>query len=191
MVLTAPWDGHGMTATQSHGFEFRDFPVARIAGPGTGARSLTRQALSSDPVHAVIPGIVEAAMATARDQLSQRASKMRPYEQVEWTNAEQEAWLLVQAYEGMLRAVETSPKPQRQVLVGKTAAARLAEDCLRRLTRIMGGGRSPGTLPSVSGSRMSGRWDFSGLRGASRMTRCLRHRSLRADRISVGEIKKW
>ena len=33
-------------------------------------------------------------MATARDQLSQRASRMRPYEQVEWTNAEQEAWLL-------------------------------------------------------------------------------------------------
>ena len=65
-------------------------------------------------------------MATARDQLSQRASGMRPYEQVEWTNAEQEAWLLMQAYEGMLRAVETSPKPQRQVLLGKTAAARLA-----------------------------------------------------------------
>ncbi len=34
MKLTAPWDGHGMTATQSHGFEFRDFPVARIAWPG-------------------------------------------------------------------------------------------------------------------------------------------------------------
>ena len=65
---------------------------------------------------------------------------MRPYEQVEWTNAEQEAWLLDQAYEGMLRAVETSPNPQRQVLLGKTAAAGLAEDCLRRLTRIMGGG---------------------------------------------------
>ena len=79
-------------------------------------------------------------MATARDQLSQRASKMRPYEQAEWTNAEQEAWLLLQAYEGTLRAVETSPKPQRQVLLGKTAAARLVEDCLRRLTRIMGGG---------------------------------------------------
>ena len=65
---------------------------------------------------------------------------LRPYEQVEWTNAEQDAWLLEQAYEGMLRAVETRPNPQRDVLLGKTAAAGLAEDCLRRLTRIMGGG---------------------------------------------------
>ena len=139
--LTAPWDGHGMTATQSHGFEFRDFPVARIAWPGNW-RALADAAgpFIGTLFTAVIVGIVEAAMATARDQLSQRASKMRPYEQVEWTSAEQEAWLLMQAYEGMLRAVETSPKPQRQVLLGKTAAARLAEDCLRRLTRIMGGG---------------------------------------------------
>jgi hypothetical protein len=45
-----------------------------------------------------------------------------------------------QAYEGMLRAVETDEAPLPTVLLGKTAAARLAEDCLRRLTRIMGGG---------------------------------------------------
>jgi alkylation response protein AidB-like acyl-CoA dehydrogenase len=40
----------------------------------------------------------------------------------------------------MLRAVETAANPLRTVLLGKTAAAELAEDCLRRLTRIMGGG---------------------------------------------------
>src|SRR5687767_10716838 len=40
MTLTAPWDGHGMTATQSHGFEFRDFPVSRVAWPGNW-RALT------------------------------------------------------------------------------------------------------------------------------------------------------
>ena len=44
-----------------------------------------------------------------------------------------------QAYE-MLRAVETGPAPFRTVVLGKTAAAGLAEDCLRRLTRILGGG---------------------------------------------------
>jgi alkylation response protein AidB-like acyl-CoA dehydrogenase len=65
---------------------------------------------------------------------------MRPYEQVEWVNAEQDAWLMRQAYEGMLRAVETQSQPLPVVLLGKTAAARLAEDCLRRLARIMGGG---------------------------------------------------
>ena len=35
MKLTAPWDGHGMTATQSHGMAFEDFPAdaIRLAGP--------------------------------------------------------------------------------------------------------------------------------------------------------------
>ena len=88
----------------------------------------------------MILGVVEAAMATARGALADRADSLRPYEQVEWVNAEQDAWLMRQAYEGMLRAVETQPEPLPAVLLGKTAAARLAEDCLRRLTRIMGGG---------------------------------------------------
>ena len=69
-----------------------------------------------------------------------RADSLRPYERVEWINAEQDAWLVEQAFEGMLRAVETGANPLRTVLLGKTAAAGLAEDCLRRLTRIMGGG---------------------------------------------------
>jgi hypothetical protein len=65
---------------------------------------------------------------------------LRAYEQVEWANAEQEAWLMRQAYEGMLRAVETEPLPLRSVLLGKTACAGLAEECLRRIVRVMGGG---------------------------------------------------
>lgn len=141
MRLTAPWDGHGMAATQSHGFEFQDFPVTRMAWPGNW-RGLADAAgpFIGTAFTAVILGVVEAAMAAARSQLSQRASALRAYEQVEWTNAERDAWLLEQAYEGMLRAVEGGANPLRQVLLGKTAAAGLAEDCLRRLTRIMGGG---------------------------------------------------
>ena len=139
--LTAPWDGHGMAATQSHGFEFRDFPITRIAWPGNW-RLLADAAgpFVGSMFTAVILGIVETAMATARAQLSQRADSLHPYERVEWINAEQDAWLLEQAYEGMLRAVETGANPLRTVLLGKTTAAGLAEDCLRRLTRIMGGG---------------------------------------------------
>ena len=87
----------------------------------------------------MILGVVESAMEEASAQLRRRSS-LRPYEQVEWSNAEQEAWLLRQAYEGMLRAVETEPTPLRTVLLGKTAAAGLAEECLRRLTRLLGGG---------------------------------------------------
>ena len=44
-----------------------------------------------------------------------------------------------QAYEGMLRAVEAEPAPLRSVQLGKTACAGLAEECLRRIVRIMGG----------------------------------------------------
>ena len=35
MTLLAPWEGHGMTATQSHGMAFDGFPAARFAWPGS------------------------------------------------------------------------------------------------------------------------------------------------------------
>jgi alkylation response protein AidB-like acyl-CoA dehydrogenase len=139
--LIAPWDGHGMIATQSHGMMFEDFGgTRRSAWPGNW------QALSSAAAPfvgslftAVILGVVEAAMAEARAHLEKKKDSLDPYEQVEWSNAEMDAWLMRQAYEGLLRAVETEPVPLRSVLLGKTTAAKLAEDCTRRLSRIIGG----------------------------------------------------
>lgn len=140
MTLVAPWDGHGMTATQSHGMAFVDFPATRVAWPGNWRAFLDAAGpMDGTLFTAVILGVVESAMEAASEQLRRRTS-LRPYEQVEWSNAEQDAWLLRQAYEGMLRAVETEPAPLRTVLLAKTAAAGLAEDCLRRITRILGGG---------------------------------------------------
>src|SRR5215468_713558 len=55
---------------------------------------------------AVIVGIVETAIEAARQQVARRRETLRAYERVEWTKAEQEGWLIQQAYEGMLRAVE-------------------------------------------------------------------------------------
>ena len=140
MTLTAPWDGHGMTATQSHGMTFADFPAHRVAWPGNW-RALSDNAgpFIGTIFTAVVLGIVEAAIGAASDQLGKRKGALRAYEQVEWANAEQEAWLMRQAYEGMLRAVETEPAPLRSVQLGKTACAGLAEECLRRIVRIMGG----------------------------------------------------
>jgi alkylation response protein AidB-like acyl-CoA dehydrogenase len=141
MTLLAPWDGHGMTATQSHGMAFDGFPATRFAWSGSW-RPIVDAAgpFVATTFTAVILGVVEAAIETARGALAGKAQSLRPYEQVEWANAEQDAWLMRQAYEGMLRAVETQPTPMPAVLIGKTAAARLGEDCLRRLTRVMGGG---------------------------------------------------
>jgi alkylation response protein AidB-like acyl-CoA dehydrogenase len=146
--LIAPWDGHGMTATQSHGFMFEGVTAERMAWPS----NLETIALSASPFvgaafTAVILGIVDEAIDTARAEIGPRSSELRAYEQVEWVRAETEAWSAAQIFEGMLRAVETRPDPHRYVVMGKTAIAELAESVLRRLCRIVGGGtfarRSP------------------------------------------------
>jgi hypothetical protein len=69
-----------------------------------------------------------------------KPAELRAYEQVEWERAQLEAWLIEQAFAGMLRAVETTSDARREVLQGKTAIAELAEQILTRLARILGGG---------------------------------------------------
>ena len=139
MRLTAPWDGFGMTATQSHAMTFTDFPATRVAWPDLAARMA---ALPPGFVPclftAVIVGIVEEALATAERQLGPRHASLRAYEQVEWTRARTEGWLIQQAYEGMLRATETANG--QGTLLGKTAVAELAEALLARLSKVIGGG---------------------------------------------------
>jgi alkylation response protein AidB-like acyl-CoA dehydrogenase len=137
--LIAEWDGQGMTATQSHSLCFKDFPATRIAWPN----HLTDISARSGPLigcmfAAVIVGIVDAAMAFAREKL--KPNQLRAYEQIEWERAQLEAWLVEQAFGGMLRAVETLSDARRDVLQGKTAIAELAEQILTRLSRVLGGG---------------------------------------------------
>lgn len=141
MKLTAPWDGHGMIATQSHGFAFESFPTMRVAWPGNlRALAAASGAFIGCAFTAVIVGIVETAISAARQQLESRQSSLRAYEKVEWTRAELDGWLIQQAFEGMLRAVESGGDPRRDVLQGKAAIAELAESALGRLCRVMGGG---------------------------------------------------
>jgi len=93
--------------------------------------------------------VFDEAVALARAQLGPRRDGLRAYEQVEWSRAELEHWLAVQAYEGALRAVETGDAGAALVgaLRAKTAVAELAEQSLRRITTVLGGGtfsrRSP------------------------------------------------
>lgn len=139
--LLAGWDGHGMIATQSHAMDYDDFPATRLAWPSYSRKAAGGPAggLGGCPFAAVIVGIVEVAVDTAREQLARRRGALRPYEQVEWTRAEMEAWLIQQAYAGMLRAMEHGPD-RRGSLFGKTAIAELAESALSRLCKVMGGG---------------------------------------------------
>jgi alkylation response protein AidB-like acyl-CoA dehydrogenase len=150
MKLIAEWDGHGMAATQSHAFMFEKMPVVRSAWHG-GLTSIAAASFgfAGCAFAAVIVGIMDVAMETARQQLQGKEASMRPYERVEWARAEMEHWLIVQAYEGMLRAVESAPAGGTPlgVVQGKTAIAELAESAMGRVCKVVGGGtfhrRSP------------------------------------------------
>ena len=72
--------------------------------------------------------------------LAERSETLGAYDRIEWSRAETEGWLVTQAYEGMLHAVETRPNALRDVILAKLAIAELAESLTGRLCRIMGGG---------------------------------------------------
>jgi hypothetical protein len=98
---------------------------------------------------AVVLGVLDEAVATARSQLGPKADTLRPYEQVEWARAEQDHWLAAQAFDGAMRAIESGDHAAaiHASLRAKEAVADLAEATLLRITRVLGGGtfsrRSP------------------------------------------------
>jgi len=141
VTLTATWDGHGMAATQSHAMTFNEFPVTRIAWPGQ-FRLIQENtgALTQCCFTAVIVGVTEVALETARRQIAPRRDNLRAYERVEWTKAELEGWLIQQAYEGMLRAMDQDRERRFHAVQAKTAIAELAESVLRRIGKVIGGG---------------------------------------------------
>ena len=142
MQLIAPWDGHGMAATQSHAFEFDHYPATRFAWPRELRNATVRGAGAPVSCYftAVIAGVVDSAMAAARPQIERKRSSLRPYELVEWARAENEAWLIEQALEGMLRAVEARGSDALlETLRGKTAIAELAESVMARICKVIGG----------------------------------------------------
>jgi len=65
---------------------------------------------------------------------------MRSYERAEWARVEMEAWLVRQAYEGMLREVEMGRSSGRNSLLAKETIAELAESILLRISKVIGGG---------------------------------------------------
>jgi alkylation response protein AidB-like acyl-CoA dehydrogenase len=150
MQLVAEWDGAGMAATQSHAMRLEGCPAVRMAWDGPVEDiTLAAAPLITNLFTAVVLGILDEAVGTARAQLQPKASGLRPYEQMEWARAELDHWMAVQAFEGSLRAVE-SGDPLAGLYAGiraKQGVAELAEACLSRIARVIGGGsfarRSP------------------------------------------------
>ncbi len=139
--LAAPWDGHGMAATQSHALTFSEFPITRFALQGK-PQALIQAVRGCNQCYyaSVISGIVQEALDTARADLSRRKERLHHFELTEWAHWEREGWLLRQAYEGMLRSVERGQATRKDILMGKLAIAELAESVLTRICRVMGGG---------------------------------------------------
>lgn len=150
LTLTAEWDGMGMAATQSHAMRLVGAPAVRLAWSGE-LDPITRAAgpFVASLFTAVIVGVLDEAIAAAREQLGKKADQLRAYEQIEWSRAELDHWVAVQAYEGALRAIEGGdPATAIHAAVrAKQAVADLAETALLRITRVLGGGtfsqRSP------------------------------------------------
>ena len=148
--LIAPWDGMGMAATQSHAMRLEGAAAVR----GAWNRSIDEITMAAGPFNAtlftaVVLGVLDEAVRTARRQLAPKADSLRPYERVEWSRSEADHWLAVQAYEGSLRTIETGDQIAQlhASIRAKQSVAELAEDTLSRLTRVLGGGtfsaRSP------------------------------------------------
>jgi alkylation response protein AidB-like acyl-CoA dehydrogenase len=140
--LLAEWDGMGMAATQSHAMRLEACPATRMAwdGPITDL-TVAAAPLVANLFTAVVLGVLDEAVATARAQLAPKAAQLRAYEQVEWSRAELEHWLAVQALEGALRTVATGDhgRAVHATLRAKQGVAELAESALTRLARVIGG----------------------------------------------------
>jgi alkylation response protein AidB-like acyl-CoA dehydrogenase len=148
--LVGEWDGMGMAATQSHAMRLEGAPGVRLAWDGP----LDPIVRAAAPVNAglftaVVLGVLDEAVALARQQVGGRAEQLRAFERVEWSRAEMDHWLARQAYHGALRAIEAD-RPGAGLyaaLRAKESVADLAEQVLLRLTRVLGGGtfsqRSP------------------------------------------------
>jgi len=140
--LVREWDGYGMKATQSHSFRFDDVAATRIAWPRhheSFARATTVFDLCA--FSAVAVGVVQAAFAEGRPRTE------RSFERIEWAQARVELWLIDQAYEGMLRTVESGDHARATGVQGKVAIAQLAERALDRLCRVHGGPAYSRALP--------------------------------------------
>ena len=132
-----------MMSTNSQAFEFKDFPATRVAWPGHQAELMAANSgLGGMSWSSCIAGVVDAAMDYTRQRLREartQGSNLRAFVQVEWTRAEQDAFLIERAWEGMLRSMEQGVIDRRAILMTKECVARLSESVLSRLCKLSGG----------------------------------------------------
>jgi alkylation response protein AidB-like acyl-CoA dehydrogenase len=147
-TITRRWDGVGMKATQSHAVFLDGAEATALAWPGAiGFSSQAAGTLGLSMFCGVIKSVVDAAILEADRRLSSKT--LRAYEDVEWTHAQIEHWMLTQAYDGLLRAVSSDPPSAAVVaaMKAKMGMATLAESILGRVSRAVGGSAFSASSP--------------------------------------------
>lgn len=148
MKLVRQWDGYGMMATQSHAFRFDDYPVTRFAWPGRGLVVVPQvMPLVLTLFTSVTLGILDAAMSVAKTFIERAPTSLRPIERVSWVRAENQYWLAQQAWDGVLRAISASDRPDVAAARGKLVVAELAESVLEALSKSVGAKTFSRSLP--------------------------------------------
>ena len=147
--LMVEWAGICMSATQSHAFRFKGFPVTKTASSQVLERSshVTGQ-MSSLMFTAVVLGVADNARAFAEAKINPRRAGLRPYERVEWLRCQNHLWLAEQAFQGALLAVEREDENVIEaVLRCKITCAELVETALASMARVVGGASYSRAMP--------------------------------------------
>ena len=151
LTVTAPWDGMGMKATQSHGVLLDGVEATALAWPGAIAASAPYAAALGLPMFcAVAMSIVDEAMAEVERRLSGRS--LRAVEEVEWARAEVDHWMLTQAMDGVVRSLGSRSLAEAagDAVRAKLGMAEGAEALLGRISRLVGGGAFSASSPFAS-----------------------------------------
>jgi alkylation response protein AidB-like acyl-CoA dehydrogenase len=149
VTLVREWDGRGMAATQSHAFRFEDVDAERLAWPGHQAEIATNsRGFGPALFTAVVRGVVESAIGAA--EVALEGTDLRASQQMDWTDAQLDAWTLARVHDGVLDSIE-SRGDRLDPVRGKLVCARLAESAMDRLCRAVGGS-------SLSESNPFGQW---------------------------------
>ena len=182
-----------MAATQSHAMRLHDVPTVRLAFDGK-LEQITRAA---NPIiwtlfTAVILGVLDAAIASARVRIRSTAAGLRPYEQVEWSRAELDSG-------SRCRRTKAHCAPSRAAIPPNRSPAHFERS--RRLpssprTRCFASRvcwaveRSRSDPTSLTGSKTFARWVSCDHRGASRTTACSPPRSSRATGMGTPDVTR-
>lgn len=149
--IMRPWDGMGMKATQSHASMLDGIEGEAWAWPGAmPAGSPTAASLGLGMYCGVVASVVHEAMDETDRRLADKA--LRPYEEVAWTQAQVDHWMLTQAQRGLVDIISSQPANVAMVaaLKAKVGIATAAEAIMSNVTKAIGGGAFAQSSPFAS-----------------------------------------